>query len=134
MISIFFDLQTVVDQDGRVSLEGRQQSGSKIILCSVYLDIASRAMFPVAFGVFNMIYWIYYLNVTEYWCRPTKRHQFPGNWNRDGKFPLGFELDSVNQMSQNTDFIRIYISILVLMEKIYDIENDHFLSRDLLVQ
>lgn len=57
---------TTVDQDGCVSVENRQQPRNKIILCSVYLDIASRFMFPVAFGVFNMIYWIYYLNVTEY--------------------------------------------------------------------
>ncbi|XP_060600727.1 glycine receptor subunit alpha-2-like isoform X1 [Ruditapes philippinarum] len=56
--------QTTVDQDGRVSLE--RQPRSNVVLCSAYLDIASRVMFPAAFGIFNMIYWIYYLNVTEY--------------------------------------------------------------------
>ncbi|XP_045204896.2 glycine receptor subunit alpha-2-like [Mercenaria mercenaria] len=57
---------TTVDQDGRVSIDSRQQPRSKVVLCSAYLDIASRVMFPAAFGIFNMIYWIYYLNVTEY--------------------------------------------------------------------
>ncbi|XP_060600728.1 glycine receptor subunit alpha-3-like isoform X2 [Ruditapes philippinarum] len=56
--------ETTVDQDGRVSLE--RQPRSNVVLCSAYLDIASRVMFPAAFGIFNMIYWIYYLNVTEY--------------------------------------------------------------------
>ncbi|WAQ98220.1 GLRA1-like protein [Mya arenaria] len=58
--------ETAVDQDGRVTVEARQSPHSRILLCSRYLDIASRVLFPVAFAIFNMIYWIYFLNVTEY--------------------------------------------------------------------
>ncbi|KAL4229686.1 Glycine receptor subunit alpha-3 [Mactra antiquata] len=57
---------TSVDQDGKVSIEISHMPRSKVLLCSEYLDVASRFMFPMAFGIFNMIYWIYYLNVTEY--------------------------------------------------------------------
>ncbi|KAH3834107.1 glycine receptor subunit alpha-1-like [Dreissena polymorpha] len=58
--------ETSVDQEGNVKVEPRQPEHSRVLLCSTYLDIASRVLFPVAFGIFNMIYWIYFLNVTEY--------------------------------------------------------------------
>lgn len=57
---------TSVDQDGRVAIADKNQPKRRAVTCSNSLDMASRLMFPFAFGVFNMIYWIYYLNVTEY--------------------------------------------------------------------
>lgn len=58
--------ETCVDQDGKVSVPDRNPPRSRFDMCSNGLDLASRLMFPFAFGIFNMIYWIYYLNVTEY--------------------------------------------------------------------
>ena len=30
---------------------------------ALYLDVASRYLFPLAFAVFNVVYWVYYLNL-----------------------------------------------------------------------
>ncbi|OWF51197.1 glycine receptor subunit alpha-2-like [Mizuhopecten yessoensis] len=33
------------------------------VVYAFYLDVASRIMFPLSFGIFNLVYWIYYLNI-----------------------------------------------------------------------
>lgn len=58
--------ETTVDPEGQVSVNARYIPKSRIVMCSLYLDVASRVLFPLAFGAFNIIYWVYFLNVTEY--------------------------------------------------------------------
>lgn len=72
----FFSTQTIVGVDGSVQVSNcqhltiedddavKQRSPERSgVMYAFYLDVASRIMFPLSFGIFNMVYWIYYLNV-----------------------------------------------------------------------
>ncbi|XP_033743548.1 glycine receptor subunit alpha-2-like [Pecten maximus] len=49
-----------IEDDDTVKRKSPERTG---VMYAFYLDVASRIMFPLAFGIFNMFYWIYYLNV-----------------------------------------------------------------------
>ncbi|XP_069130982.1 glycine receptor subunit alpha-2-like [Argopecten irradians] len=49
-----------IEDDDAVKQRSPERSG---VMYAFYLDVASRIMFPLSFGIFNMVYWIYYLNV-----------------------------------------------------------------------
>ena len=55
--------------DGTVAL--RQPDEEKPLfnrgaLYAMYLDVACRILFPVIFAIFNVIYWVHYLNIGDY--------------------------------------------------------------------
>ena len=41
----------------------RRRFGKRGIVYAMYMDVASRILFPVVFIFFIMIYWLYYVNV-----------------------------------------------------------------------
>lgn len=41
----------------------RKRFAKRGIVYAMYLDVASRIIFPVIFVIFIMIYWLYYVNV-----------------------------------------------------------------------
>ncbi|XP_060083748.1 glycine receptor subunit alpha-2-like [Ylistrum balloti] len=49
-----------VEDDDTIKRKSPKRTG---VMYAFYLDVASRIMFPLSFGIFNIVYWIYYLNV-----------------------------------------------------------------------
>jgi hypothetical protein len=43
----------------------KRRFGKKGIVYAMYLDVASRIMFPVVFILFIIIYWGYYINAND---------------------------------------------------------------------
>ncbi|KAL3880087.1 hypothetical protein ACJMK2_032356 [Sinanodonta woodiana] len=53
---------TTVDAEGKVTLDNKPASTDTIATCAVNLDVVSRFVFPLIFGIFNLLYWVYFLN------------------------------------------------------------------------
>ena len=49
-----------VDPDDK---KKRRRFNKRGIVYAMYLDVASRILFPLVFVVFIIIYWVYYVNV-----------------------------------------------------------------------
>ncbi|KAL5012323.1 hypothetical protein ScPMuIL_010874 [Solemya velum] len=53
---------SVVNKDGQVQLQSPLPDKTGYIY-AMYLDLASRVFFPAMFVAFNVVYWVYYLNL-----------------------------------------------------------------------
>lgn len=64
--------ETVLQMGTGVKLQKRRVSDAddkagfeKGMLYAMYCDVASRIFFPVAFSIFNIIYWVHYINIQD---------------------------------------------------------------------
>ncbi|KAK3100691.1 hypothetical protein FSP39_023858 [Pinctada imbricata] len=60
----------IVNMDGTVDFKDSKSDEKPLFshgpLYAMYIDSACRVLFPVVFAIFNIVYWVHFLNITDY--------------------------------------------------------------------